>query len=164
MKKCNRCKESKSFDNFHKNKAMPDGLSHYCKPCRKKFFQGNENAQIYDKKYREINRQLINAKRVKSYQRDKLKIADRKKKESGNFYGPFSAEMEYREPDRPSLGFARTAAEAFLGRQREFPGMGGQKHSMKDIAGASGITNIGRSLVSRFADEPFDYSLTVRPK
>jgi hypothetical protein len=81
MKKCNRCKESKSFDNFHKNKAMPDGLSHYCKPCRKKFFQGNENAQIYDKKYREINRQLINAKRVKSYQRDKLKIADRKKKE-----------------------------------------------------------------------------------
>ena len=90
--------------------------------------------------------------------------ADRKKKEIGNFYGPRSAEMEYREPDRPSLGFARTAAEAFLGRQREIPGMGGQKYSIKDIAGAAGITNIGRSLVSRFADEPFDYSLTVRPK
>jgi hypothetical protein len=81
MKKCNRCKELKSFDNFHKNKVMPDGLSHYCKPCRKKFYQENENCQIYDKKYRENNCQLIKTKRVKAYQRDKVKIANRKKEE-----------------------------------------------------------------------------------
>jgi hypothetical protein len=81
MKKCNHCKELKSQENFHKNKAMPDGLSHYCKPCRKRFFQKNENSQIYDQKYREINADLIKTKRRKAYERDKLKISNRKKEE-----------------------------------------------------------------------------------
>tara|TARA_R100000406_G_scaffold38772_1_gene25790 strand:- start:1334 stop:2275 length:942 start_codon:yes stop_codon:yes gene_type:complete len=90
--------------------------------------------------------------------------ADRKKREAGNLYGPFTAEQEYRNPDRPSQMYAREAAEALLGRQREFVGLGGKKFSTKDITGAAPITNIGRSVVSRFEDDPFKYSLTVRPK
>lgn len=89
---------------------------------------------------------------------------DRKAREAGNFYGPVTAEEEYRMSERPSQGFARAAAEALLGRQQEFVGLGGKKFSTKDITGAAPITNIGRSLVSRLPDEPFDYSLTVRPK
>ena len=73
------------------------------------------------------------------------------------FKGPVSPEQEYKYPDRPSLGFAREAAEAFLRRQRDaVPG-----HSLKDVAGASPAANIGRSLVSRFEDDPFSYTLTV---
>ena len=88
--------------------------------------------------------------------------ADRKEREAGYFYGPVSAEEEYRSPDRPSQFYAREAAEALLGRQEDFVSIGGK--SKKDITGAAPITNIGRSLVSRLPDEPFDYSLTVRPK
>ncbi|MEL0119429.1 MAG: hypothetical protein VXB01_10870 [Opitutae bacterium] len=90
--------------------------------------------------------------------------ADRKQREAGNYKGPVSAEEEYRRPDRPSLGYAREAAEAFLGRQPVILGAQGQKYSMKDIAGASPLANIGRSVVSRFEDDPFKYNLTVRPK
>jgi hypothetical protein len=90
--------------------------------------------------------------------------ADRKQREAGNYKGPVSAEEEYRRPDRPSLGYARQAAEAFLGRQPVVFGGLGQKYSMKDIAAASPLANIGRSVVSRFEDDPFKYNLTVRPK
>ena len=89
--------------------------------------------------------------------------ADSDRKTGAPFQGPVSAQTEYRSPDRPSLGYARQAAEAFLGRQPVLD-IGGKKHSMKDIAGAAPVTNIGRSLVSRFEDDPFEYSLTVRPK
>lgn len=32
-KKCYICKESKSTEDFHKNKTKPDGLQNYCKKC-----------------------------------------------------------------------------------------------------------------------------------
>lgn len=34
-KKCNRCLEVKSLDNFHKDKGMKDGHKNYCKACYK---------------------------------------------------------------------------------------------------------------------------------
>jgi len=33
MKKCSKCQEYKEESEFHKNRAMKDGLAHYCKPC-----------------------------------------------------------------------------------------------------------------------------------
>lgn len=33
MKKCSRCKEEKSFDNFNRNKQSKDGFDYYCRPC-----------------------------------------------------------------------------------------------------------------------------------
>ena len=35
MKKCSRCKENKTLDNFGKDKRRKDGKSIYCKPCSK---------------------------------------------------------------------------------------------------------------------------------
>lgn len=34
-KKCSRCQETKPADQFGNNKASPDGLTYYCKPCDK---------------------------------------------------------------------------------------------------------------------------------
>lgn len=33
MKKCSKCKETKSVHDFPKNRSRKDGLHHYCKPC-----------------------------------------------------------------------------------------------------------------------------------
>ena len=33
MKKCSKCKEVKSLDSFHENKAKKDGLRYQCKDC-----------------------------------------------------------------------------------------------------------------------------------
>ena len=80
--------------------------------------------------------------------------ADQKRKP---IQGPVDAKSEYKNPDRPSLGMVRQAVETFLGRREDdVPG-----YSMKDIAGAAAVTDIGRSLVSRFEDDPFTYTLTV---
>jgi hypothetical protein len=35
-KRCSRCKKFQLFEMFHKNETIKDGLSDWCKPCRKK--------------------------------------------------------------------------------------------------------------------------------
>ena len=35
-KRCSRCEKRVSLDQFVKNIKSPDGLNHYCKPCKKK--------------------------------------------------------------------------------------------------------------------------------
>ena len=32
-KRCSKCGETKPRSGFHKNRAQPDGLANYCKPC-----------------------------------------------------------------------------------------------------------------------------------
>jgi hypothetical protein len=36
MKKCSKCDENKSLDQYYKNKASKDGIDYYCKSCRSK--------------------------------------------------------------------------------------------------------------------------------
>jgi len=33
-KRCNRCKQTLPLASFSNNRAMPDGLEHYCRPCK----------------------------------------------------------------------------------------------------------------------------------
>jgi hypothetical protein len=55
MKKiCNKCKEDKDRDEFHKDKYKKDGLHTICKLCRKN--NDKEVKHIYDKKWYTINR------------------------------------------------------------------------------------------------------------
>lgn len=42
MKKCSKCKKLLDASDFTKNKAMKDGLDHYCKKCKK-----SHNAVMY---------------------------------------------------------------------------------------------------------------------
>lgn len=32
---CSKCRAVKPSGEFHKNRAQPDGLSHYCRPCQR---------------------------------------------------------------------------------------------------------------------------------
>ncbi len=43
-KRCNKCKEVKSLDEFHKNKSSRDGLQGRCKPCVRETVAGYKAA------------------------------------------------------------------------------------------------------------------------
>jgi hypothetical protein len=59
-KKCPKCKESKSFEHFGKDKRSKSGLQVYCKSCRKKYRQANkETIAINQKAYRQANKETI---------------------------------------------------------------------------------------------------------
>ena len=44
-KKCSKCKELKSVDDFHKNKATKDGLNAYCKVCFSAYIKARYHAK-----------------------------------------------------------------------------------------------------------------------
>jgi hypothetical protein len=71
-KKCNKCQEELSLDRFYKNKGTKDGVETYCKSCKgistlksaKKYYLENKEyilaqKKIYNKKYREGNREAV---------------------------------------------------------------------------------------------------------
>lgn len=62
MKKCSKCQTKKSFSEFHKNKASPDGYAFYCKPCKKEHAAKNyekhkEHIQKKNKEWAENNKE-----------------------------------------------------------------------------------------------------------
>jgi hypothetical protein len=56
MKICSKCKESKPFESFNKNKAQKDGYEYYCKICLKEIRK--DKSAAYSKKYRLNNLEL----------------------------------------------------------------------------------------------------------
>ncbi len=52
-KRCSKCKQWKSFDEFYKRKATNDGYQHQCKTC------ANEYAGQYSKQHPESNRESV---------------------------------------------------------------------------------------------------------
>ena len=75
MKKCTKCKKSKSLINFSKHKKIKDGLSCWCKICMKKYQQDNkEKIRQYQEKYREENKESLSKKTRKWYKDNKEKI------------------------------------------------------------------------------------------
>ena len=53
MKKCGKCKETKDFSEFSKNKTQKDGYQNRCKACAKQYRDANK-AKIL--KYRQDNK------------------------------------------------------------------------------------------------------------
>jgi len=81
-KKCSKCCEIRTTDEFHKNKRNKDGLQEYCKVCRKKTSELNkEILSEYKKKWylnnsekikKRINENYHNKKdEINSYRREK---------------------------------------------------------------------------------------------
>lgn len=72
MKTCYKCKETKTPDNFTKNKRYKDGLNDICKPCKKtNNAKVKEKTALYSKKYREKNKEYYHKYNQKYYQENK---------------------------------------------------------------------------------------------
>jgi len=52
---CTKCKEEKSFDEFHKDKGRKDGLQCWCKGCIKQYYK-NYAKQHHQKNKNEIKK------------------------------------------------------------------------------------------------------------
>lgn len=79
MKKCYKCNEIKSFDQFRKRKDSKDGYRNDCKSCytiyHKKYYINNiENWREYDKSYRTLHKKECNAGRIKNKARRKFRV------------------------------------------------------------------------------------------
>jgi len=71
MKTCSKCKKLKGLEDFHKNKAMRDGLANQCKPC----------ANEAKSKWKKANRTACN----KQYRRAYTKNPDKFKQFTKNW-------------------------------------------------------------------------------
>jgi hypothetical protein len=74
MKKCNKCNEVKSLENFSKSKAVKkDGLCFRCKECQKKYRETNKQKK---KQYREANKEKVSKQQKKYYLANKEKALE----------------------------------------------------------------------------------------
>lgn len=74
-KTCPRCKVEKPLADFGRNKARPDGVEVYCKPCRKERYQLNRAEHLEkEKRYYEQNKDRIRALQGEYYQQNRDRI------------------------------------------------------------------------------------------
>jgi hypothetical protein len=71
MKICSKCNKDLNNSLFYKDRSKLDGLSSYCKPCRKE----------RTREYREINKQECKARNRKYYKENKDSINAKRRKE-----------------------------------------------------------------------------------
>ena len=91
MKKCSKCKEEKSFEEFSKHKRTKDGRQDRCRECQKQYYENNKEKikQYYDnnkekileqsKQYRENNREKIREWYKQHYDNNREKIREKNK-------------------------------------------------------------------------------------
>lgn len=107
MKKCTKCGEEKSLEEFNKDKTRKDGLDRQCKACRKQYREVNrKKIAERDKRYRESNREKI-LEREKQYRqenREKIKQYREANRESFN-----AREQKRRALKRNAAGNATAA-------------------------------------------------------
>ena len=78
MKKCSKCKEEKSFDNFWKDRTTSSGYRSYCKDCK-------PNRRKYHDEWRAKNRDKVNAYSKKAKAKPGAKARDRNRAIERNY-------------------------------------------------------------------------------
>jgi len=69
MKKCTKCRETKTLDCFSKNKNKKDGLECQCKDCKSKYyFENKAERSQKGKEYYKVNRVERRKKIAQNYQ------------------------------------------------------------------------------------------------
>ena len=84
-KTCTKCGETKSLDDFHRDKRRPDGRRSDCKECgreyKRRYLEGNrDELREYHRRYREENRDKVRECQRRYYEenRDKRLEYDRR--------------------------------------------------------------------------------------
>lgn len=49
LQKCSKCKADKPYSEFHKDKNRVNGVSRYCKPCKRDYDKHGGNPKLWDK-------------------------------------------------------------------------------------------------------------------
>ena len=106
---CTRCKETKYFDAFTKDKNSKDGFARYCKPCRKimkheSYLRNRESHLAKCKEYRDNNHEKVSDAKKRCYYAKKEQYAERSKQyylENKEMMLERSA--EYREKNRAKI-------------------------------------------------------------
>ena len=79
-KKCRKCGEVKSVDEFSKDASKKDGKKNQCKACDKAYRQANkEKAAEYGKAYYQANKEKMREQMKAHYQTNKEKICEQMK-------------------------------------------------------------------------------------
>lgn len=84
-KKCNKCYQIKSINDFYKDKNKKDGYATYCIECKKlsnknSYFKNIDTRNLTNKKYRENNREILKIKSKINYENNKVKHSEYGKK------------------------------------------------------------------------------------
>ena len=84
-KPCTRCKETKPFEHFTKDKKYKDGFSIYCKPCRsamrkEAYPRYRDKAITRSREYRKAHPQKVAASKKRCYEAKKDEYADKRKR------------------------------------------------------------------------------------
>lgn len=74
MKQCLKCKQTKQFTHFSKDKSRNDGYTIYCKECKNKAkrqwtLENKEKVAAYDKKWQSLNKDK-KSKNYKNWQQN----------------------------------------------------------------------------------------------
>jgi hypothetical protein len=92
-KRCPKCDETKSIDNFSKCNSRKDGLKTYCKSCasidKKKYNKENKDK---NKKYRDDNKEKYKEYSENYYQENKEKLKEKSKE---NYFNNKEEKLEY---------------------------------------------------------------------
>ena len=95
MKRCGKCKETKPFGMFSRDKGLKDGYKKQCKACNKAYYEANkekiaERMKAYKaankdkiaermKAYYEVNKEKINERNTVYYEANKEKLLEQQK-------------------------------------------------------------------------------------
>lgn len=86
-KTCQRCRELKPVEDFSRNRSRPDGLAHYCRPCKaeaaaKRYADRPEVVRKAARDYYQANRdrKLAQAREYREANRVSLRKANRERK------------------------------------------------------------------------------------
>lgn len=106
---CTRCKETKSFDEFTKDKNSKDGFARYCKPCRnamkrESYLRNRDKNLAKMKAYREANPGKIAATKKRCYEAKKDEyLAKNKKRYAENKEEILAKCAEYRAKNKEKI-------------------------------------------------------------
>lgn len=101
MKICTKCKQTKSLEEFYKDRTTPSGLEYRCKACRAE--ESKERRKKYPERVREIQRKSVekNYESIRASQRrhwleNREKINERKR----SWRRPRAKELNAKEKER----------------------------------------------------------------
>jgi len=121
MKKCFKCKQSKSPTEFHQDRRAKDGLNTYCKSCKsvynqnpdsklkRRLYSRTEKARNYHKEYLKTRKGYLTAKYVSM----KSRVDGRGSKHNRHVYAglPICTKEEFIEWSIQDLDFIRLFSE-----------------------------------------------------